>query len=114
MAMPTRLSISGLEPCVDGLSVFCHCNDTASDTEKHARHLTGIAGRQWKAHARLISKIPNAGVSGQFVSAIPSLIPSGSFERGARYHHSRNAALRSSCSKALAMRAISACLEPAS
>jgi hypothetical protein len=53
-------------------------------------------------------------VSGRFVNAIPSLIPSVSLERYPRYPHNRNAALRSSCSKALAMRAISARLEPTS
>lgn len=38
-------------------------------------------------------------------ASIPSLIPSVSFEPHPRYRHSRNAALRSSCSKALSMRA---------
>lgn len=53
-------------------------------------------------------------VARRFVNAIPSPIPSGSSERHLRYRHNFNAAQRSSCPKALAIRAISARLQPTS
>jgi hypothetical protein len=74
-------------------------------------------------HDEAAAYIANAGaiaaselgmIAGRFANAIPSLIPSGKFERDFLYRHNRNAAQRSSCSKALAMRAIPARLQPTS
>ena len=51
---PTRLSIGDRGPCVDGVSVRCGGDDTASDTEKSYRQLLALN----RLHRSLQSALP--------------------------------------------------------
>ena len=82
---PTRLSIQRLEPCGDGVSARSRVDDTVSDTENPAWHLRALSRPHRRIHALSVSKIAGIRASGQFASAIPSLIPSGSFRCDSRY-----------------------------
>jgi hypothetical protein len=80
--IPTRLPIQWLEPCGNGVSAWSCGIDIVSDTENHVQHFTAFAGPHRRIYARFVSKIADVDISGRFVPAIPSLIPSRSFERG--------------------------------
>ena len=83
--IPTRLSIGRLEPCGGGVSARSRVDDTVSDTENPAWHLRALSRPHRRIHALSVSKIAGIRASGQFASAIPSLIPSGSFRCDSRY-----------------------------
>lgn len=75
--LPTRLSIGGRAPWVDGLPVQSGAGDTVLDTEKPGRQLSAFDGLRRSINPRFHCTTIKSGRVRTISARIPSSIPSG-------------------------------------